>query len=435
MKKTFSVLLSALCASSALAAPTAISGIAKDGSKGGKPLANAVVQLVRPGDKGTKTPISSVTTDAAGRFTFPARQYSASELLMVNVNRQGFDYWAVAYDGANNLKKVGINVNPQKVDLLVFDTSTQPVPLDFQVHHLAIESTETGLKCIERIVVHNHSNTTLLGVGPRKISVLLDIPKGAKNVKLDPKITDAKLLETKDGWGVSKAITPDAYGVSNALIISYNVDWPSQMPWAKKIDLSRKTVYPTKFFFVARTEKDKGLLVSSPKLSGDTEAPVPIDGKTETRLVNSIGAPMMPEGGAPPALPDNQTLDIKVSKPVSSTFWGFAAMTVALCLFLPLAMMKPRKNGAGKAQGAKRAEPSYGGLVSEQTSVPGGVFPALNGFGTDLALTQSSRDLIQKIADLDDQHEAGALDLSEYQSRRAAWKKQLIESLGNSTQH
>jgi hypothetical protein len=411
--------------------PTVISGVAKDGTNNNKPLAGATVQLVRFGDKGKKIVIANTATNAAGLFTFPAREYGESELLMANIFHKGFDYGAVAYDGGNKLKAVGINVKPQNVDLLVFDTTTQAVPLDFQVHHLAIESSEKGLKCIERIVVHNHSRQTLLGVGPRKISVLLDLPKAAKNVRLDSKTNDAKLVETDNGWGVVRPITPDAYGARNAVTVNYEVEWPSAMPWAKSVDLSRKTIYPTKFFFVARTTEDEELKVTAPKLSSDGEESLPIDGKTEKRIVNARGAPRMPQGGAPIALLQGKNLEIAISKPVNPLFWGFAAMTVALCLFLPLAMMKPRN----KTNGAKSAEPLNGGLVIEQSSAPSALFPALNGFGTDLALTPASRDLIQKIADLDDLHEAGKIDPDEYQSRRAAWKKQLIDSFGNPPQH
>ncbi len=442
MKKTFIPfifcgLLFCGAAQTALALPTTISGVAKDGSNGNRPLADVAVQLIRPAKEGGKVTLATTRTDAAGRFSFPARQYPDADLLMANISRGGFDYPAVAFDGGRKLKQVGITVNPQKVELLVFDTSTQPVPIDFQVHHLAISTTKTGIHCIERIVVHNHSKTTFLGVGPRRISVLLDIPKAAKNIKLDPKIADAKLIETKDGWGIVKPVTPDAYGVSNALILSYDMDWPSAMPWAKNIDLSRKAVYPTKFFFVARTTEDKDLLVTAPKLSPDTDAPVPIDGQTQTRIINSLGAPMMPQGGAPPALSAGQELSIQVSKPVSSTFWGFAVMTVALCLFLPVAMIKPkRKNGAAsKAESApvNFAEPSNGALVSEQSWARDGIYGASNGLGTDLALTQTSRELIQKIADLDDLREAGKVEDAEYRTRRTAWKTQLIESLGTAS--
>ena len=436
MKKTFFLLTLLVTSQLAIAAPTVISGIAKNGTQGNRPLAGATVQLLRPGQKGQKSSLVATTkTDAAGNFRFPARQYAADDIFVASIPHQGFDYGAFAFDAANKLKAVGITVNPQKIELLAFDATTQPVPLSYQVHHLAIESNSNGLKVVERIVVENPSKRTLMGVGPRKISVLLDLPKIAKNVKLDPKITDAKLISTPSGWGVVKPITPDAYGARNAIIINYDVAWPSKLPWAKEVDLSRKAVYPTKFFFVARTTDDKGLQVTAPKLSADSEAPVPIEGETQVRLVNSIGAPMMPAGGAPPALPAGQNIEVAISKPVNPLFWGFTAMTVALCLFLPLAMMKPRRKAAQNGAKAKFAEPSHGALVSEQTSARDGIFPALNGFGTDIALSGDSRDLIQKIADLDDSYEAGKIGDAEYQTRRTAWKKQLIESLGSEPHH
>ncbi|RYG70564.1 hypothetical protein EON80_07620 [bacterium] len=643
MKKTFFLLpLVMSLAPAAWAAPTVISGTALDGSQNSQPLADATVQLVRPKDKGVNEVVAKARTNSLGKFSFPAKDYGGKDLLMAVINREGFDYISVAYDGGSTLKQVGIDVNPQKVDLLVFDTTTKPVPLDFQVHHLAIDSNPKGLHCIERIVIHNHSSQTFLGEGPRKVTIKLNVPKGAKNVKLDPKIGEGKLFQTADGWGFSKPVTPDSYGVSNALIFSYDVDWPtsgpktvdlshktvyptkfffvarttedkglkvtapklsadteapvpidgqsqmrivnslgapmmpdaeptnalpagaaldikvaasltpkvatpaaapgtvadsgqpmleyqahhvaikstgtglncierivvlnhsdttftgvgkdkvtlfldippgaknlkmdpkikgakivktsdgwaiskpitpmsagireavifsydldwpSMLPWAKKVDLSHKTLYPTQFFFVARTEEDKGLEVTSPKLSPDSQAPVPIDGKDETRIINSIGAPMMGQTGAAPALAAGQQLDLTVSRPVSSTFWGFAGMTVALCLFLPLAMLKPRRSPEKSGSAGNFSEPPYGALVSEQTYTSGAPFSPQSGFGTDLALSSASRDLIQKIADLDDEREAGQIGEEEYQSRRSAWKKLLIESLGSQQDH
>ncbi len=448
MKKSFFPLLGLfLIAPNANAAPTAIAGMVRDGSAGNAPLANAEVQLIRPASTKKKTPravLGSVRTDNSGRFAFPPRQYNPDDLLMANTSRGGYDYPAVAFDGAKLLKQIGTDVNPQKVDLLVFNTTKNPVPLDYQAHHVAISPQKTGDKengkgihCIERIVVHNHSKATLLGVGPRNVSLLLDIPKGAKNLKLDPKVTlaspGAQLIKTKSGWGIVRPITPDAYGERIAIIVGYDMDWPSQLPWAKKIDLSRKTVYPTKFFFVARTSDEKDLKVSAPKLSPDTEAELPLDGKTEVRLINSIGAPMMPQGGAPPALAEGQQLQIVVSKPVSATFWGFAAMTLALCLFLPVAMIKPRaKNGvenSKKARKVNNAEPSNHALVSSQSLEMAPFSASPNELGPLLALNAHSRDLIQKIADLDDQREAGHIEETEYQGQRAAWKNALLESL------
>ena len=325
------------------------------------------------------------------------------------------------------LKKLQFNLDPAHIELKTFDTTNQPnaAPLDFQVHHLAIKSTPTGLHVIERIVVENPSNLTYIGFGPRKISVLLNVPKIAQNVKLDPKIANAKLLQTKDGWGISMPIMPQAFSKAmpfnspNAIIFSYDVDWPSKLPWAKTVDLGREAAYPTKFFFVARETDDKELQVSAPQLGAEGPQELPVDGKTETRIVNSIGSPMQPRA----SVPAGEQLEVKISRPVSSLFWGFAGLVGALCLFLPLALIKP-----------KRAERREIGSVSSHTSARGDEntsFAPLNGFAVAPSLTPSSRELVQKIADLDDAFEAKQIDDSAYQSQRAAWKKQLIDSLAS----
>jgi len=409
-----------LGAATANAASTVIAGIARNGTHKNAPMAGELIQLIRPLDKGARTVLSTTRTDAQGRFHFPPTEYDPNDLLMANLPHGGYDYSVVAYDGGQKLKQVGINVVPGKVEMLAFDTTDQAngAKLDFQVHHLAIKSTPTGLHVIERIVVENPTNLTYLGYGPRHISVLLNIPDIAKNIAIDPKILGAKMEQTKDGWGVSMPITPLAYNAQNALIFSYDVDWPSRWPWAKTVDLSREVAYPTKFFFVAREMGDKELKVDAPLLGPEGPQQLPIDGATQTRLVNSIGAPM---AGGPAALKAGQIIDVKVSRPVSSLFWGFAGLVAAMCLFVPVALLKP-----------KRAERFHTGSVFSHTSARGtidGDFLPLNGFALAPTLSPSSRELVQRIADLDDAFEAKQIDEADYHVQRARWKKQLIDLL------
>lgn len=442
MKPTLLFFSALMSAQLALAAPTPISGTVRDGSKGGAPMPNAAVQLIRPGDNGAKKVLQTTKTDAAGRFLFPAKEWGAADLLMANVPHQGYDYAAVAYDGGDKLKAVGMSVNPAQVDVATYDTTTNNVPLQFQVHHLAVQSTATGLSVIERIVVINPTEKTFLGIGPRKISVLLNVPKNAKDVKLDPKITDAKLIKTSNGYGIERPITPQAYGARNALIFSYNLDWPSPLPWAKKIDLSREIAYPTQFFFVARLPDDKNLEVEAPLLGQATDADLPIEGKTETRIVNSIGAPQMPgmPGGEKndPVLSAGTKMPVVIERPVNPLFWAFAAMTLGLIVFLPVAMIKPRRD-TRVAVAAKSAEPQAG----EDVKLPASAPAMANGtHGTDVALplaatateanltlTPQAQRLIAQIAQLDDEHEAGRIEAEDYRARRAAWKAQLMEKL------
>lgn len=443
MKPTL-LFLAALCSAQlTLAAPMPIAGTVRDGTTGNRPLPNASVQLIRPGDKGAKKVLETVLTDAAGRYVFPAQEWGTDDLLMANVPHQGYDYAAVAYDGGNKLKAVGMTVNPAQVDVSTYDTTTKSVPLQFQVHHLAIKSTETGLNVIERIVVINPGEKTFLGIGPRKISVLLNVPKGAKDVALDPKITDAKLIKTSSGYGIERPITPQAYGARNAIIFSYNMDWPSKLPWGKKIDLSREINYPTQFFFVARLPADKNLEVEAPLLGKATDADLPIDGKTETRVVNSIGAPQMPgmPGGEKndPVLGAGSRMPVVIARPVNPLFWAFAAMVIGLMVFLPVAMIKPRRDRSAAVK-AKSAEPNAGKGVKLPASAAVPVTLAANGVSTpnpsaqtnaDLTLTPQAQLLIAQIAHLDDEHEAGRIEAEDYQARRAAWKAQLIDKLNS----
>jgi len=423
----FALLL--LAAAKVQAAPVSIAGIARNGTHKNAPIVGEVVQLIRASGDNGRTIVDTTRTDAQGKFRFPSRECSSHDLFFANINHGNYDYFVVAYDGAHTLKQFGIDPKPSNLEMLAFDTTTQAngAKLDFQVHHLAIKSTPKGLHVIERIVVENLSNLTYLGFGPRHISVLLNIPSIAKNIQLDPKITGAEMLQTKNGWGIAMPILPAAYNkqnLQNKIIFSYDVDWPSRLPWAKTVDLSREIAYPTKYFFVAREtgEGEKEIKVDAPILGPEQSQQFsdPNNGSVQTRLVNSIGAPM---GGGGPALAGGKMLEIKISRPVSSLFWGFAGLVGAMCLFVPVALVKP-----------KRAERSRTGSVSSHTSARGageGDFLPLNGFALAPTLSPPARELVQRIADLDDAFEAKQIDEATYQGQRAQWKKQLIDSLAS----
>ena len=444
MKKSFArqgfSLLAAFLAlplGAALAAPVTIGGTVRNGTEKNAPLPNATVLLVRPQDGGKSQTLATTRSDARGQFSFPSRDLTDKDLLMVKVNRGGFDYWTVAFDGGNKLNQVGIKADPKKADLLVFDTTSQAIPLKYQVHHLAISSTEKGIKCVERIVVVNQGERTLMGIGPNKVSLWLNLPEGAKNVKLDEQM-EGKLVKTSGGYGYAHPITPEAYGVRNALIFSYEMDWPGTLPWQRSVNLSRETVYPTEFFFVARETKDKDLEVKAPLLSPTEEQQLPIEGKMEVRLVNAIGAPSMPNMPAgteptPPALSSAKMVEVSVGKPVNPIFWGFAGLTIALCLFLPLALVKPKKGAKSQGAAHKKSELSENGFVSSQSFGTGDVSGAslllAGGVSSQLSANPHAQKLIQQIADLDDLHEAGKISDTEYQAQRAAWKQELLNAL------
>lgn len=428
MKNRFALLVVffAWCVSSQ-AAPVRVSGIAVNESHH-RPAANVTLELVRAAN-GKSTPIAKVKTDAQGRFAFAPQEPGDSEFLLVRSRWQDYTYVVPAYDGKQQLQQMGIEVNPSKVRLAIYDTTHGLVPLAFSAHHLAIESREGGLKCVERIIVENSSRKTFLGMGERGATLLLNLPAGAKNVRLDENVTDAKLEKRPDGWAVIKPIPPQSYDPRVLVIIHYDMDWPSALPWERKINFSRKVQYPTKFFFVNRTTEDSKLEVNAPKLSKDQVEQLPIEGQMQDRIVNAVGQPSHMPGMAAvtggdnkPALAAGDDLNIEVTSPVNPLFWGFLGFVVLLCLAIPMVLFKKGKPTA-KAP-AKIEEPK------DTTGVNSGTFtPATASNG--LTSSEKAQQLIEKIALLDEAFAKGAITEAEHTASRAALKSELLQQLSS----
>jgi len=407
-----------------------------------RPAPNAPVQLLRPaGERDKETTVAKGKADANGRFSIGPITVADDDFLIARVNWQKFEYEAPAFDGGRRLQAEPFNmkIDPAKVQVEVYNSTVKYVPLQFTVHHLALKTQSGGVQCTERIVVENNTNQTLLGIGEKGASVLLDIPTKAKDVKLDPSLESLKLVKTQHGYAVSMPVTPAAYNHRNAIIVHYTMAWPSWKPWERTIDLTKTSQYATKFFFVARETDDKKLEVKAPKLGPDQDQPVPIDGKEETRIVNMVGRPM----GGEPVVKENEKLDIKVSLPVNPLFWGFLGFMVVLCLLVPVAMLKlPSNKRRAAAAPAKIAEPLSKISVNAGTSSRNANLPdqrinqAGPSFGSDFAIVgdvpsgvgnEQANTLIRQIAELDELHESGKLEKAEYQAQRSVWKEKLVE--------
>jgi hypothetical protein len=402
---------------------------------------NATVQLVRM-DEQTAEPkvLKSAKTNAQGDFDLGRIDVPADDLLFARVEWAGYPYIAPAYDGGQQLQ--GVRVQPERLDLPVFDTTTEPPNLGFTVHHVAVKVEGQNLKCIERIVVENTTNKTFVGEGKDGITILPALPKGARDVKLDPRVVDAKLHKFNSVYGISKPIMPEAAGQRNAVIIEYT------MPFTKQgVDLSRRLQYATRFFFVAREESDKELKIEAPKLGPDETQQLPIDGDMQSRIVNVIGSPQAPDA----ALKPGDEVKIVVSRPTNWLVWAFVGFVGALCAVVPLTMLRRRRppivvtsqddgesvvntsafntsNGATTVSGdaVKIAEPTSGASVNGRIHTAGALA------SESLEMPSAAREWIEKLARLDEDWEAGKLDREEYQQRRAAWKTKLIELLSTS---
>jgi hypothetical protein len=408
-----------------------VSGIVVDETNH-RPAAGANVELMRARG-GESTPVAKTRAGANGRFAFAPQQAGAEDILVVRSDWQGYVYVAPAFDGSGKLAEMDIKVNPAKVRLAVFESTKEIVPLSFTTHHLAIESKPGGLKCVERIVVNNPTRKTFLGLGKNNATVLLNLPKSAKNVKFDTDVTNGAIEKRPDGWAIVKPIPPNIYDQRVLLVINYDMDWPSSLPWQRRVDFSRKLQYPTNFFFVARESDDKKLEVTAPKLSADQEAPLPINGTMETRIVNAVGQPSM--GGqaaqgaeAKPALMAGDDLKVQVAAPVNPLFWGFTGFIVLLCLAVPLALWQKKnpRHASDKIEEPAAAAGVYGGTLQKGQSP---TFAKADVLNDGILNDDAARDLIERIAALDEEFQNGKVGQQEYSASRATWKNQLVQQL------
>jgi hypothetical protein len=358
-------------------------------------------------------------TDKLGRFSLGRFDVKTEDLLFARVEWQGYPYVAPAYVGASHSHDA--DIKPEKLEMRVFDTTKDTPRLSFTVHHVAIESDGSNLKCVERIVVENPSRRTFLGAGEDGVTIGLSLPADAKDVTLDPSIPDARLVKIGKVYGVAKPITPSVHNERNAIIVNYT------MPWASGgIDLSRRLLYPAKFFFVARTEGDRKLKIAAERLGPDQDTSLPIDGGMQTRIVNSIG----PSKDNKPVLDAGTMVAINVSRSINPLVWAFVAFVGALCVAVPMTLLRGRGGRRGDttetlgATGAKIAEPAPEASVIQRNPTTVGAWPA---DGLSEARQTQVREWIEKIARLDEEWEAGSIERSEYQNRRAEWKSTVVE--------
>ncbi len=215
---------------------------------------------------------------------------------------QGKKYEQVAFDGTGRLKEIaGMDVDPDKIEIAVYNKSPKMPDFQFVVHHLAIERDNRTLKCVERIVAQQQANYIYDGsAGTPKIK--LQLPAGAKDVLLDPKIENGTVKKEGDFYYFifkDKVLMPVGMARPTAILLNYVMDWPASLPWNRKLNLDHKVFYPTNFFFVARPPDAKDLKVIAPQLKADETTSIPnAQGQTVEKIVNSLGGPMMEKRGA-----------------------------------------------------------------------------------------------------------------------------------------
>lgn len=173
--------------------------------KGEVPVAGNWVVLHRVG-KDVAAPVDSVRTDAGGRFAFRYRPSGDTAALYFIAS----SYSGIAYFTPPLRKPV---VSGGDADLLVYDTTSAPVPVTVRGHHVIVTAPDTGRGrlVLEVFELSNDGNMTRVAGTPEKATFETVMPDGATNAAASDGDIPAEAVKFEEGR--ARVFAPIAPGV------------------------------------------------------------------------------------------------------------------------------------------------------------------------------------------------------------------------------
>ena len=364
-------------------------------------VANLDVTLVIVPANATSMITTTTNSDATGKFSFANLDTISTTRYFVTTNYGTVDYFSDLLTFSS----------PQSTTLQanfpVYESTDDPAVLKVTQAHIVFDVQTPWLAVQEIIALENTSDRVYVGkaVGPHRFTVSVPLLPKAIDVQFDdPNVQDSILL----GEGVLTYTLPIGPG-QDQIVFQYavpytppNYDFVMNLPFA----LDKFGMYMP----------DLGAKITSPQL---TVAPNPM-GNTPgapaflamtganfaagTTIKATIsGLPSVPVSGTTPAGSATTALPTAAndnSQTIGLVVLGIAGVAALGLLAYPILRRR-----------SERAAP-----IAETESAPERA-PANN----------DRMDLLQQIADLDDDHESGKVTDAAYQEKRAALKAKLLE--------
>jgi len=340
----------------------------------------------------TQSTITKTTqSDASGRFAFSNLDVVSTTRMLALANYGGIDYASdiLAFDGITTTAPASITV---------YETTTDPSVLQVAQTHLVF-GIETGLlNVLEVVQVTNTSDRSYIGdtaIGPHRITLPLPVLAGAADIQFQTQDADATTIR---GTNVLSYTLPFQPG-NDQVVFNYTVPFT---PPAYQFSL--QLPFDTAKFGVLLA--DVGGTITSTQLSAPTNFPTQggqnfllssadnLTKGTEVKatfnsLPATVNAPAGTTPGTSPAAAPATPVTDNSSQMLGFGVLGLAAVAAILLIAYPL--LRRRAN---------------------QVAV---------------ASTNRRMDLLQSIADLDDDFEAGKVTESTYKEERARLKAKLAE--------
>ncbi len=344
-------------------------------------------------DMNTQTTITQTTqADPSGHFAFSNINVLTTTRLLATTNYAGIDY-------ASNILQFDGITNTLPVTLTVYETTADPSVIHVTQTHFVFDVQTGVLNVLQIIQVHNSGDRSYIGattLGPHPIPLTRPHRDGAKNIQSKNNHADTTTLR---GTNVMSYTLPFQPG-DDQIVYNYSIPFT---PPTYQFDL--QLPFSTDAFRLLLA--DVGGTITSTQLSAPTNFPTQtgqnflmstannIAQGTEIKatfqnLPATVAAPTAAPGTGtnPSAAPTANVVD-NHSQLIGFGVLGIAAVAAILLIAYPL--LRRRANQSVAASTNRRME------------------------------------LLQDIADLDDDFEAGKVTESTYKEERARLKAKLAE--------
>jgi hypothetical protein len=185
--------------------------VVQPSERGEVPVPATMVTLHRVGSD-SAGPVDSIRTDAAGRYSFHFRRWGNPDALYFAASvYRGIAYFSAPLRGGA--------VRDDDAEIVVFDTTSRPVPMTVQGHHIVVGAPRpTGLRdVVEVYELSNDSSVTVIGRDSLAPVWSAPLPRGATNFVSTAGDVSASAIVARDGR--VELIAPFSPGVKQ---ISFN---------------------------------------------------------------------------------------------------------------------------------------------------------------------------------------------------------------------
>ncbi len=309
--------------------------------------------------------LARTNTGAEGSFSFPDQDMAKKRLYYVLANYKGIGYFSRV--GAFDDSKTADGNKSLVLDLNIAEITDKDDDIGISMHHVLMEMDVDVLLFKELMVVENRGTRTYVGrpgsVEGKNTTIHISLPEGAGNVQYLQGLTSASTVQSKTGLVDTVPIKPGMKRIQ----FTYSIDTKGKdYKFLKAFNLK------TKQFGVIFPES--GLEVSSEQLS--LEGPMDTQGKK----FYTLSGKNFPRGL-------QIAVNIKGAEKGSIVKWGVVVLGVIILgvgIGIPLKMKKVTQD----------EEPENDRY-------------------------ESRTDVLQAVAELDDQAETGEIDTEEYKVKRA----------------